>query len=279
MIEKLIAIEVMNTGKNNLDLEIYLQDISVPFRSRITKEYLNIKIRYRNGDFDNSGLSSGIFSEEPLRFLQQVLTGTHIGFSEEIKNFHAEILKLEKIDKTRGNDSLRIIIPRALAFLYTLRNKRNIGHSGGDVEANEIDSLTIGRISDWVICELIRIFHNKSLEDAQQIVDLISSRNIPAIWEVNGKKRVLLENLSAKEKVMLLTYSQEEQGVLFEDLICWVEYQNKADFKSKVLSPLQKDGMIEFDKELNMIFLSPKGSKEVEEKFLSQYKKLINPNN
>lgn len=259
----------MNTGKNNLSLETYLQNIPASFRNRITKEYLNIKIRYRKGDFDSSGLSCGKFCEENLRFLQHVLTGTHIGFTEEIKNFQGEVLKLEKIDKTKGNDSLRIIIPRALAFLYTLRNKRNIGHSGGDVEANQIDSITIGRISDWVICELIRIFHNKSLEEAQRIVDFISSREVPVIWEVNGKKRVLKNNSSAKEKVLLLTYSQEEQGVFFEDLVSWVEYQNKADFKSKVLNPLHREGMIEYDKELNMIFLSPKGSKKVEESFLT----------
>lgn len=258
----------MNTGKNNTGLDFYLEKIPASFRNRIVKEYLNVKIRFRKGDFDSSGLSCGKFCEENLRMLQHTLTGTHVGFAEEIRNFQGEIIKLEKVDKVVGNNSLRVIIPRALAFLYTLRNKRNIGHSGGEVEANQIDSLTIGKISDWVICELIRIFHDKSLEEAQQIVDFISSREIPVIWEVNGKKRVLKENSSAKEKVMLLTYSQEEQGVFFEDLISWVEYQNKTDFKSKVLNPLHREGMIEFDKELNMIFLSPKGSKKVEEFFL-----------
>lgn len=260
----------MNTGKNNSGLDFYLENVPATFRSRIIKEYLNIKSRFRKGDFDSSGLSCGKFCEQNLRFLQHVLTGTYIGFSEEIRNFQNEIAKLEKVDKTKGNDSLRIIIPRALAFLYTLRNKRNIGHSGGDVEANQIDSSTIGRISDWIICELIRIFHNKSLGEAQQIVDFISSREVPVIWEVNGKKRVLKNNSSAKEKVMLLTYSQEEQGVFFEDLISWVEYQNKTDFKSKVLIPLHREGIIEFDKELNMIFLSPKGSKKVEEIFFRE---------
>lgn len=260
----------MNTGKNNVGLEIYLLNIPTQFRNRIIKEYSNIKIRYRKGDFDSSGLSCGKFCEETLRFLQHHLTGTNIGFKEEIKNFAFKISELEKIDKTKGNDSLRIIIPRALGFLYTLRNKRNIGHSGGDVEANQIDSLTIGRISDWIISEFIRIFHSKSLEEAQEIVDLISSRNIPDVWEVNGKRRVLLDNLSAKEKVLLLTYSQVEQGVFFEDLNNWIEYQNKTDFKSKVLQLLHKSGMIEFDKELNMIFLSPKGGKEVEDKIFKR---------
>lgn len=258
----------MSTGKSNSLIETYLQNIPKQFRERILVEYLKIKFRYKKGEFDSSGISCGKFCEEMLRFLQFNLTGTNIGFKEEIKNFNFKVGELEKIDKSIGNDSLRIIIPRALSFLYTMRNKRNIGHSGGDVEANQIDSLVINRICDWIICELIRIFHNKSLEEAQQIVDLISSRNLPHIWEINGKKRVLLSNLTAKEKVLLLTYSQIESGVLFEDLKDWVEYLNSSDFKSKVLNPLHKTNMIEFDKELQMIFISPKGCKEIEEKYL-----------
>ncbi len=259
----------MSTGKNNSVLDTYLENIPSQFRSRIIKEYTNLKFRYNKGEYDSSGLSCGKFCEEMLRFLQSELTGTHVGFTEEIKNLAHKLSELEKVDKSKGNDSLRILIPRALAFLYTVRNKRNIGHSGGDVEANGIDSSTINRVSDWVLCELIRIYHNKSLEEAQQIVDLISSRNIPDVWEVNGKKRVLLEAVTAKEKVLLLCYSCQEQGVFLEDLLEWVEYLNKSDFKSKVLQPLHKASMIEFDKELNMIFISPKGCKEVEKNIMA----------
>src|SRR5580692_9551915 len=129
----------MSTGKNNLTIETCLSDIPTQFRNRILKEYLKIKFRFRKGEYDSSGLSCGKFCEEILRFLQHYLTGIHLGYSEEIKNFNQNIIDLGKTEKSRGNDSLRLIIPRAIGFLYTLRNKRNIGHSGGDVEANQID--------------------------------------------------------------------------------------------------------------------------------------------
>ena len=45
--------------------------------------------------------------------------------------------------------------------------------------------------ADWIVCELIRVYHGLSLEEAQDLVDAISVKNIPAIWEVAGKKRVL----------------------------------------------------------------------------------------
>lgn len=258
----------MSTGKNKL-MDEALGNIPHQFRTRIVREYIKIKERHNKGEFDASGLSCGKFCEEVLRLLQNTLTGKHIGFKEEIKNFKQRVDDLEKIDKSIGNDSLRIIIPRALCFLYTLRNKRNIGHSGGDVDANKIDSKTIGTLSDWIICELIRIFHNYSLDEAQSIVDIIAIRNLPHVWEVNGRKRVLMSGLSAKQKVLLLTYSQEQDGVLFEDLIDWIEYPSTADFRSKVLIPLHKEALIEFEKGLNMIFISPKGNKEVEENIIS----------
>lgn len=260
----------MSTGKNHEELDQCLQAIPTSFRNRIIKEYVRIKTRFRKGEFDSSGLSCGKFCEEVLRFLQQHLTGSHIGFTDEIKNFHHKVGELEKVDKSIGNDSLRIIIPRSLAFLYTMRNKRNIGHSGGDVEANEIDAHMISKVSDWVVCELIRIFYRSSLEEAQQIVDVIATRNLPEVWEINGKKRVLLDNVSARDKVLILTYSQESKGVFFEDLLDWVEYSNVSVFKRKVLGPLHTKNLVEYDQELNMVFISPKGIKEVEDSFFNQ---------
>jgi hypothetical protein len=260
--------EIMSTQRNNSPLDPYLQGIPSQFRNRITKEYHNIKIRFKKGEFDSAGLSCGKFCEECLRFLQDQLTSQSIGFKEEIKNFQSELIKLEKLPGSAGNDSIRVIITRALSFLYTLRNKRNIGHSGGDVEANVIDASTINKISDWIMCELIRIYHNIPIEDAQQIIDFISLREIPDVWEINGRKRVLKEGLSTKQKVLLLLYSEENQAIFFEDLANWIEYKNKSDFKTKVISPLHKASLLDYNQILTIVTISPKGCKEVEEKIL-----------
>jgi hypothetical protein len=48
-----------------------------------------------------------------------------------------------------------------------MRNKRGIGHVAGDVDANAIDIATMARTADWIVCELIRINHGLSLEEAQ----------------------------------------------------------------------------------------------------------------
>ena len=134
----------MSTSNSFPTLEAALANISPQFRRRILTSYLTIKKRFGeaiyDASFDSTGLSAGKFAESVFRFLQHHLTGQYIPFGKHIANFPGEVRKLIVLPQSAGLESLRIIIPRALVFLYTLRGKRGIGHVGGDIEANEIDS-------------------------------------------------------------------------------------------------------------------------------------------
>jgi hypothetical protein len=261
-----------NTLLSSPVLDNALTTIPAKFRLKIIAYYLEIKKRFNQSMYDSSyeyaGLSAGKFSETVLRFLQQELTGTHVPFNKHIQNFADEARKLVQLPSAAGEESLRTIIPRALVFLYTLRGKRGIGHVGGDIDANGIDTMTIVRVSDWIICELVRIYNNLPIEDAQNIIDTLSSRSLPDIWEIGGKKRILRDDLDYKQKVLLLAYSEAQTGVMVEDLFNWTEYSNLSVFKKKVLLPLHQQRWIEYDQETEFIFLSPLGIKEVEEHIL-----------
>lgn len=261
------------TRSKNLSLEIALATIPNNFRKKMISTYLDVKRRHRDGVYDAAGLSIGKFCESVLRFLQNELTGSSTPFGQKIDNLADECIRLEKVPKSAGNESLRLVIPRSLVFLYTLRNKRGIGHVGGDVDANEIDSATMARGADWILCELIRIYHKLSLEDAQALIDSISTRNLPVIWEVAGKKRVLLKGLNYPDQVLLLLYSDPQNGVLTEDLFAWTEYTNSTRFKKLVLAGLHKNRLVEYDKESEIIYISPTGSRRVEEHILRPGKK------
>lgn len=107
-----------------------------------------------------------------------------------------------------------------------------------------------------------------SLEEAQDIVDGISVRQIPAVWEVAGKKRVLKEGLTARDESLLLLYSNQNSAVLFEDLYDWVEYSTPQGFRKNILGALHKERLIEHDAETDSIVLSPKGVVHVEQRIL-----------
>jgi hypothetical protein len=155
-------------------------------------------------------------------------------------------------------------------FLYTLRNKRGIGHLGGDVEANKVDLKTAVQVADWIVCELIRIYYKVSIEDAQSLVDSLTMKEIPDIWEVNGKKRVLKEGLDNKQKTLMLLYSQESSFAFIEDLCDWIEYTSVSHYKNRIIVPMHSQRLLDFDETTGAVVISPIGIKIVEEKILGK---------
>jgi hypothetical protein len=238
------------------------------FRVRIISTYIGLRGAFEEGNHDASGLRAGHFAETVLRFLQSHLTGSYIRFGTKIGNFASECAKLEKLPRTAGDESLRLLIPRAIHFLYSLRNKRGIGHIGGDVDANEIDAATSVRIADWCMCELIRLFHALSLEEAQAILDAISIRQLPHVWSILGKKRILHPGLDYRSQTLLLLHADVDTAIPAEDIFSWTEHSNFSNFKRDVLRPLHKTRQVEYDEDTETVIISPLGVKAVEEGIL-----------
>jgi hypothetical protein len=262
----------MNTSKSESPLDTALENVDQKFRSKLIEQYLSVKRSLLEGRDEAVGMSAGKFCEVVLRFLQHEVHGTFTPFGQSINNFANECRKLIDAQGGTAPEAIRVVMPRALVFIYTIRNKRGIGHVGGDVDANRIDAMTIARSCDWVTCELIRVFHGLSLEEAQEIVDGLSIRTMPEVWEVAGKKRVLRNDLSAKQKVLLLSHQSTDGAILVEDLCDWIEYSNIGVFKSKVLAPMHKERLIEYDMDALTVTISPLGVKLVEETILKLQK-------
>jgi hypothetical protein len=60
--------------------------------------------------------------------------------------------------------------------------------------------------------------------------------------------------------------------VLTEDLVSWTEYSNAVVFKRSVLRALHRDRLVEYDRENELVTLSPSGAKYVEEKLIPKLK-------
>jgi hypothetical protein len=254
----------MSTSPGDSVLDSALAGIDHVIRTRLIDAYLKVRQAYSDGNFDNVGQRAGFFCECTLRVIQHQLTGAHTPFGTRLPTFHDECVRLQALPKSTGPESLRILIPRAIDFLYTLRNKRGIGHIGGDVDANEIDAATCRRLCDWCVCELIRLFHQLSLEEAQAILDAVSVRELPQIWRVGGKRRVVVARLDYKSQVLLLLHGELDSMALAEDLCSWVEHPRMSDFRERVLKPLHIERLLEYDRETETVTLSPRGAATVE---------------
>lgn len=258
----------MSIKDPKLSLEKALSSLPHALRNRLVKNYSTLKTQALESQHDTIGHQAGKLAEVILRILQNILTGTYIPLSNSLNNFKAECEKLEITPKTAGPEGLRVLMPRALIFLYTLRNKRDFGHAGGEVDANEIDALTAMRVADWCMCELVRVCHNLPLEDAQLLCDAIAERRLPAIWNILGRKRVLDTSLSYRDQTLLLLYSDIETGIPTEDLFNWTEHSHRANYRRDILAKIHGARLIEWDREIEMAVISPTGIAEVENQIL-----------
>ena len=170
-----------------------------------------------------------------------------------------------------GDRSLRVLIPRLLPFLYEIRNNRGVGHVGGDVSPNYRDATAVFSCSNWILAELIRVFHGVSLDEAQTAIDALVERKHPIVWEIERTKRVLDPQMQRADQVLVLLYSSNgwvEEG----DLRSWAEYKNTTNFRDLVLWPLHKDRLLEYDAPKYRARITPRGSKDVEDRILLKYK-------
>lgn len=262
----------MSTQNPKYNLELALSNIPTILRRRLIKNYSTIKNQALEGQHDTIGHQAGKLAEVLIRILQNILTGTSTPLSQELGNFKNKCEQLEQTPRTAGPDGIRLIMPRALLLLYTMRNKRDFGHVGGEVDANEIDALTVMQVTDWCMCELIRVCHSLPLEDAQLLCNSIAERKLPVLWNILGRKRILDTSLRYRDQTLLLLYSEIEMGIPTEDLYDWTEHSHRANYRRNILGRLHKSRLIEWDKNTEMAIISPTGIDEVEQSILPKIK-------
>jgi hypothetical protein len=159
--------------------------------------------------------------------------------------------------------SVRVQIPRMIVALYEVRNNRNVGHVGGEVDPNHMDAVCVLQMSKWIVAELIRVLHNRPVDEAAELVDALVERETPIVWKVGGKLRVLDTRLSMKDKALVLLHATAG-SVSERDLVDWIEHSNPSVFRRDVLRKAHRDKLVEYDQETGVITISPLGIERVE---------------
>lgn len=116
----------------------------------------------------------------------------------------------------------------------------------------------------WCLCELVRTVHLLSLEEAQALLDAITKRQLPEVWSVGGRRRVLDPFLDYRAQTLRLLYGETDTEIPAEDLFEWTEYSIRSDYRRNILRPLHGERLIEFDQETDTVVLSPTGAALVE---------------
>src|SRR5579862_6748114 len=182
-----------------------LNGLPTSLRGELLQSYHEIAANYAECRWEPSELNGGKFCEVVYSILRGVLSGAVPTKASKPPNMLAACQALEQIptDPNRiGDRSLRILIPRVLPVLYEIRNNRNVGHVGAEVDPNFLDATAVYTMASWTLAELIRIFHNVAIDEAQAVVNALIERKHPLIWEIEGNRRVLDLKLKVRDQVL-----------------------------------------------------------------------------
>lgn len=259
-----------------------LQKVKADLQSRLPLElvdvlllsYEKIKQNFYLGKHEPSELNGGKFVEACFRILQhETNAGNYTLVGTQISNLIGKLRDFEQIPTASAIDSFRIHIPRTLVAMYNIRNKRGVGHLGGDVNPNRADASLLVACADWVMAELLRIYYQCSLEEAQMVVDTLVQRRLALVHELEDTKRVLLPSLSYKDQTLLLLASQDPDRVSEIDLLDWIEPKDRSSYRRRILRTLHSERMIEYE-EPNWCRILATGLRYVETQYIHWLSKL-----
>jgi hypothetical protein len=246
------------------ELELALSGVHAPYRKRIATAHTKMKAAHRAREYDACGVQAGKICESIVRYLQQELLSSATPFGTTLPNFSDLCRSFEQTPKVAGPEELRVLIPRALNFVYTMRNKRGMGHEGEEVSPHEADASAVVALANWCVAELIRVTSTLPMEDAQRVVDALAERELPVVWSGAGRKRVLNPNLPRKSQVLTLLYSEPDEATPIEDLCAWVEAPRLDLFRTRVILPMHKERLVEYDRSTETVVLLPPGASAAE---------------
>jgi len=201
--------------------------------------YEELKTRYFRRDFRPGQLEAGRFAEAAFRILQLKTEGSYTPVGKQLPRLPDLMQTLESADASHIHESVRIHIPRVLAAVYNVRNRRDVGHIAADVDVNSMDAEFVVGACSWVLAEFVRLFHMCSPEKAQAFVEGIVKRRAPLVQVFGETPFVLKPGLSVKDEILVLLYHQGSAGATLDQLDGWLPSVKRSAISSR-LSELER---------------------------------------
>jgi hypothetical protein len=234
-----------------------LSGLPPKLRAELLEAFNEIVRNYREGRWEPAELNGGKLSEVVYSIVRGLIDGGFPPSASKPKDMLRACQAMEQTPAQAASRSVRIQIPRLLVALYEIRNNRSVGHVGGDVDPNHMDALVVLQMAKWLLAELVRVLHGVSIREATAVVESVSDRTIPVIWEVAGRKRVLRTDLSMRDKSLLLLHATP-------GAVRWVEHSNPSVYRRDILRVAHRARLVEYDEAVRAVEISPLGIAYVE---------------
>ena len=172
------------------------------------------------------------FCETIFQVLEYQLYGTY----SKKPGITSIISACQGSDKSKYSQSIRVVTPRVAQALYTLRSERGAIHKG-EVSSVTFDNNFMMQCCDWLLAELVRIYHKKSPVEIEPLLKSIVERKFRLIETFeDGSIKLHLKKKKYGDKVLALLYSTETRMTRNEIISKTQSYPQIADAALKILN-------------------------------------------
>ncbi len=176
----------------------------------VLREYEEVKSRYFRRDYKTGSTYAGRFCEAVARILEFKATGNYTPVDAKIK-VEDVLNRLDKHGATLG-DALRLHVIRIVRFVYGVRNSRDAGHLNDGIDSHFQDATVIVANLDWVLAELVRVWHNVTAAEATALITGIVTKQMPMIEVLDGLP-LPTKKLAHMDHVLVILYWLNAESV------------------------------------------------------------------
>jgi len=208
----------------------------------VVTEYLSVKRRFYLGDHRPTGVDGGRYCEAVTRVLEHILLGAYTPMGRTLPSLDDR--RLNAFMNAAGHaDGLRILIPKALYFVYGIRNKRDVAHLSDGINPNLQDATVVVGTLDWIMAELVREFHSTGASEAQALISDLVKREVPVVEEIDGQP-VCSKDLKVGDKALVFLYrAGREAGLDLKELQRQMRHSDASNLRKAMLR-LDQAGLV-----------------------------------
>lgn len=220
---------------------------------KLLEAYYNSIIEYKKRKWQYFGNEVGRFIEIAIRLVEFKNYNSYTKLEDKLPIFNESRLKQFEQSQNNANVSFKILIPRQLFSMYTIRNKRGMIHVN-DVDPNYMDANVLLGMSKWVLSEFVRNTIQLEYDDAVKLIESITTKENILVWEDGDIFKILNNKIKIEDKIMCILYFKN--NISSKELFKYTEYSNYSIFKKK-LSIMHKEQMLNYTEE--KVTISPIG--------------------
>lgn len=182
-------------------VEILSPKFPTPAVEKLLVHYEGTANAFSRANWEDTLSEAGKFTESALRCLRYITTGELV---DDI-DVGREVDRLQQMPKATAEETVRLLMPRALRAVYQTASDRGARHDRLSFDPNPMDATLAVHVVSWVLAEFIRFCHPGTIDpgEAQKLVATIVEPKFPIVEEVDGLTFLHKDKVSARDAILV----------------------------------------------------------------------------